>query len=63
MELQFIQIQCVPVQNMSTTQCNVFMYGLTKDGKVFFKRDNDEYWQPESMRFHTHSNQRTQDPA
>lgn len=48
-ELKFVQIQCVPVENVSTTQCNVFMYGLDADGKVWFKRDNDEKWVQESM--------------
>jgi len=51
MELQFIQIQCVPVPNTINTQCNVFMFGLTSDGKVWFKRENDLDWSPETMTF------------
>jgi len=48
-ELRFIQIQCVPVPNTSATQCNVFMYGLTEKGEIWFKRGNDEAWIKESM--------------
>ena len=49
MELKFIQIQCVPVPNVGSTQCNVFMYGLDADGKVWFKRDTDNVWRHEEM--------------
>jgi hypothetical protein len=48
-QLKFVQIQCVSVQNNSTTQCNVMMYGLTADGKVFFKTDREDKWRAESM--------------
>ena len=49
MELKFIQIQCVSVPNVASTQCYVFMYGLDEEGKVWFKRDLDPYWHRESM--------------
>lgn len=49
-ELSFIQIQCVPVPNTMSTQCNVLLYGLTAEGKVFFKRDSDDRWHPEAMK-------------
>ena len=32
-EIQFVQIQCVSVPNVSTTQCHVFMYGLDSRGE------------------------------
>lgn len=48
MDLQFIQIQCVPVPNTSATQCNVIMYGLTADGKLWRKTEMEEEWHPES---------------
>jgi hypothetical protein len=48
MELQFKQIQCVPVPNTSATQCNVMMYGLTADGKVWRKTEAEDVWWPES---------------
>ncbi len=51
MELNFVQIQCVNVPNVGSTQCHVFMYGLTSDGKVWFKRDNESVWKPEPMKF------------
>lgn len=47
--VKFKQIQCASVPNVMSTQCNVFMYGLTADGTVFFKRDVDAKWQPVSM--------------
>ena len=47
--LTFVQIQCCPVPNVVTTQCNVFMYGLTKSGEVWFKRDSDSEWIQEPM--------------
>ena len=49
MDLRFTQIQCVPVPNVSSTQCHVFMYGLTADGELWFKRDNDTTWTREEM--------------
>lgn len=51
MELSFIQIQCVPVANTSTTQCNVIMYGLDSQGKVWVKTDRDKEWKQESMKW------------
>ena len=49
-ELRFVQIECVPVPNTVHTQCHVFMYGLTNDGKLWFKRDVDEKWSKESLK-------------
>lgn len=59
MILRFIQIQCVPVQNTNSTQCNVYMYGLTADGELWFKRDTDFEWQRES-RFHEPAFEKTE---
>lgn len=62
MELSFIQIQCTAVENTSKTQCNYMMFGLTKDGKVFWKRDNDEHWTPESMKVKSSNSYYSEDP-
>lgn len=51
MELRFKQIQCVSVPNTVDTQCNVFMYGLTENGELWFKRDNDSKWTKEPVEF------------
>ena len=51
MELRFKQIQCVPVPNTSQTQCNVYMYGLTESGELWFKRDTDSKWTKEPVEF------------
>ena len=48
-KLNFVQIQCVSVPNTASTQCNVMMYGLDNNGKVWVKRDCDTSWQPEPM--------------
>lgn len=52
MELRFKQIQCVPVPNTPSTQCNVYMYGLTDDGELWFKRDTEEQWTREPVDCH-----------
>ncbi len=50
-DMRLVQIQCVPVPNTIATQCNVFMYGLDSEGKVWFKRELDEHWVPDSRSF------------
>ena len=49
MELTFIQIQCVPISG--SIACSVYMYGLASDGTVWFKRDCDNEWTLEPMKF------------
>lgn len=51
MELKFVSIQCVSVPNTINTQCYVYMYGLDAEGKLWFKRDNDNTWTREPMKF------------
>jgi len=47
---KIIQISCVPVPNVETIQCHVYMYALCEDGSVWFKRDNNNIWSKESLR-------------
>jgi len=58
MEILFIQIQCVTVTN-NDGDTDVYMYGLTKQGRVWFKKDSDDEWEPESMRVIRNETQRT----
>jgi len=47
--LKIKQIQVVSVPDVYNTQCHAFMYALCEDGSLWFKRDNDEKWQPETV--------------
>ena len=49
MALKIKQIQVVSVPDVYNTQCHAFMYALCEDGSLWFKRDNDEKWQPETV--------------
>jgi hypothetical protein len=47
-ELRFKQIQCVPVPNTSQTQCNVMLYGLDEQCRLWCSTDMDPAWRPVS---------------
>lgn len=48
-EITFVQIQCVPVRSTPYTQCDAMMFGVDGDGKMWWKRDDDDVWRHVSM--------------
>lgn len=50
MKGKIIQIQVCPVQNNQGTQCDAYMWALTDEGYLYFKKDNDREWYPESIK-------------
>lgn len=52
MELTFIQIQCVSFRPEAESPAeDIYLYGLTADGKVWCKGADEDCWEPESMQF------------
>ena len=42
--MKIVQLQVVPVAYTMETQCHAYLYALSDDGNLYFRRDCDHEW-------------------